>query len=59
MSNDILFRLRYAVRICDHDWNLGSEWYPQPTECNSCLRQKEAADEIERLRTLLSQMETV
>lgn len=52
MSDDIVTRLRNTARMCDHDWNLGNDWYPAPTECISCVRQREAADEIERLRTM-------
>ncbi len=48
--DDIVTRLRYAVARCDHDWNLGNEWCPAPTECRLCVREREAADEIERLR---------
>lgn len=50
--DDIVIRLRQFVKRCNHDWNLGNEWYPAPMECVSCIRQRDAADEIERLREL-------
>lgn len=54
--DDIVTRLRYAVRRCNHDWDLGGEWFPEPTVCTDCIRQTEAADEIERLRSLVREL---
>lgn len=55
--DDIVTRLRQFVKGCNHDWNLGNEWYPAPMECVSCIRQRDAADEIERLRLELEEQQ--
>ena len=54
--DNIVTRLRDAVGRCGHDWDLGGEWFPEPTVCTDCIRQNEAADEIERLRSLVREL---
>lgn len=51
MSGDIVERLRYAARACNHGFPNGAgDSFPDPTYCGGCLRLTDAADEIERLR---------
>ena len=50
MTDDIVTRLRN--RYCSHGNNYDGAWQPLewPSSCNRCELDKQAADEIERLR---------
>ena len=50
MADDIVTRLRYAARTCNHGFPNGAgDSFPDPTACGGCMRLAYAADEIERL----------
>lgn len=52
MDDDIVTRLRYSARTCNHGFPNGAgDSFPDPTYCGGCLRLSDAADEIERLRS--------
>lgn len=51
---DIVSRIKYTERVCDHRWRLVPELNEMP-ECEPCMRLKEAVQEIERLRQAIAQ----
>lgn len=55
---DIVTRLRQKAQWCDHGYrNGGGPMGPKPTECSACRQAVFVADEIERLNTVISDME--